>query len=65
MYDIKYSFLIQISHRLICLVGREFAKGPGDRGSITCRVIPKTFKKWYLKPPCLAFRIIRYVSRVK
>ena len=35
-----------------------------DRGSITCRVIPKT-QKWYLIPPCLTLSIIRYVSRVK
>ena len=28
--------------RLIGLVGREFANGPGDQGSIPGRVIPKT-----------------------
>ena len=28
------------------------------------RVIPKTHK-WYLMPPCLTLRIIRYGSRVK
>ena len=27
-----------------CLVGRVFATGPGDQGSIPGRVIPKTFK---------------------
>ena len=32
------------SNRLIGLVGRVFANGPGDRGSIPGRVIPKTFK---------------------
>ena len=26
------------------LEGREFAKGPGDLGSIPGRIIPKTFK---------------------
>ena len=29
-------------NRLIGLVGRVFANGPGDRGSIPSRVIPKT-----------------------
>ncbi len=38
--------------------------GPGDLGSISGRVIPKT-QKWYLMPPCLTLSIIRYVSRVK
>ena len=46
-------------------VGRVFANGPGDQGSIPGQVIPKTFKKWYLIPPCLTLSIIRYVSRVK
>ena len=35
-----------------------------DLGSIPGRVIPKTLK-WYLIPPCLTLRDIRYVSRVK
>ena len=30
--------------KLIDLVGRVFANGPGDLGSIPGRVIPKTFK---------------------
>ena len=30
--------------RLIGQVGREFANGPGDHGSIPGRVIPKTLK---------------------
>ena len=42
-----------------------FANGPGDQGSIPGRVIPKTFKKWYLIPTCLTLRIIIYVSKVK
>ena len=33
------------TYRLISLVGRVFANGPGYRGSIPGRVIPKTFKK--------------------
>ena len=43
---------------------RVFANGPGDQGSISGPVIPKT-KKWYLMPPCLTLNIIKYVSRVK
>ena len=39
--------------------------GPRDRGSIPGRVIPQTFKKWYLIPPCLTLSIIKYISRVK
>ena len=46
--------------RLIVLVGRVFANGPGDLGSIPGRVIPKT-----LIPLCLTLSNIRYVSRVK
>ena len=40
------------------LMSKVFANGPGDRGSIPGRVIPKT-KKWYLMPPCLTLSIIR------
>ena len=36
---------------LIGLVGRVLASGLEDRDSIPGRVIPKTFKKWYLIPP--------------
>ena len=46
-------------------MGRVLANGPVDWGSISGRVIPKTFKKWYLIPPCLTLDIIRYVSQVK
>ena len=35
-------------NRTICLVGRVFANGPGDLGSIPGQVIPKTKKKCYL-----------------
>ena len=31
-------------NRLIGLVGRVFANGPGDLGSITSRIIPMTLK---------------------
>ena len=31
-------------YRLTGLVGRVFANGPGDRGSVPSRVIPKTLK---------------------
>ena len=42
-----------------------FTNGPGDLSPIPGRVIPKTFKKWYLILPCLTLSNIRYVSRVK
>ena len=48
-------------YRLIAPVGRVFANGPGDLGSIPGRVIPKKFKI----PLCLTLSNIRYVSRVK
>ena len=50
---------------IFCVVSRVFTNGSGDWGSIPDRVIPKTFKKWYLIPPYLTLSIIRYVSRVK
>ena len=45
-------------------MNRVFTKGLGGWGSIPDRVIPKTQKR-YLVPPCLAFSIVRYRSRVK
>ena len=36
--------IIIFNHRLIDLVGRVFANGPGNLGSIPGRVIPKTLK---------------------
>ena len=51
-------------YRLIGLVGRVFANGPGIWGSTPGRVIPKTLKM-VLIPPCLTLSMIRYVSRVK
>ena len=40
----KYYLPTDYSHQLIGLVGRVFANGPGDLGSIPCQVIPKTLK---------------------
>ena len=37
-------YSIELFNRLIGLVGRVFANGPGDLGSISGRVIPKTLK---------------------
>ena len=45
-------------------MGRVFANGPGDRGSIPGRVILK-LKKWFLVPSFLIFGTMKYVSRVK
>ena len=57
---------VRICNRLIGLVSRVFASGPGDRGSIPGRVIIKTLqKKWYFLPPCLTLSIIMYISRVE
>ena len=67
---LNVSFSINILSTHICLeciiglVGRVFANGPGDLGSITGRVISKILK-WYLIPPRLTLSNIRYVSRVK
>ena len=47
----------------IGIVSRVFANRPGDWGSIPGQVIPK-IQKWYLMPPWLILRIIRYGSRV-
>ena len=43
-----------MSNRLIGPVGRVFANGSGDLGSIPGCVIPKTLKKCYLISPCLS-----------
>ena len=52
--------------RLIGLVGRVFANGPGDVGSVPGRVIPKTLKM--VHDTALQYKVhisnIRYVSRV-
>ena len=51
-------------NRFIGLVGRVFANGPGDPGSVPGRVITKTLKM-VLDTALLTLSIIRYVSRVK
>ena len=38
------AFCRQLYNQLIGLVDRVFDNGPGDLGSIPCRVIPKTLK---------------------
>ena len=60
----RSAFKIRKVSRLIGLVGRVFANGPEDLGSIPGQVIQKTLI-WYLIPPCLILGNIRYVSRVK
>ena len=40
----KKGFILPCLNRLIGLVGRVFANGPGDRGSIPGLVVPKTLK---------------------
>ena len=45
------------------IVGRVFANGPRDWGSIPVWIIPKT-QKWYLMPTCLTLSIVNYRSRV-
>ena len=47
----SYIFIYIVIYRAIGIMSRVFANGPGDRGSILGRVIPKT-QKWYLMPPC-------------
>ena len=43
-HDYILSIYIYIPYRLIGSVGRVFANGPGDQGSIPGRIIPKTLK---------------------
>ena len=66
-------FLCVFVHLCICMcndnqligpLGRVFANGPEDLGSIPGRIIPKTLK-WYLISPWLTLNNIRYVSSVK
>ena len=40
----EHDMMMISDFRLIALVGRVFANGPGDLGSIPGNVIPKTFK---------------------
>ena len=64
LYHIYY-IIIYYFNRLIGLVGRLFANGLGDLGSIPGQVIPKTLKNGTWQHPCLTLSIIRYASRVK
>ena len=44
-FDVPNTYIISILHpyyRLIGLVGRVFANGPGDQDSVLGRIIPKT-----------------------
>ena len=43
MYTYMFIYTIYI-YIYIYIVGRVFGKGPGDLGSISGRVVPKTFK---------------------
>ena len=56
--------LLDIQEIRVTYMSRVFGNGPGDQGSISGRVIPKT-QKWYLMQPCITLSIIRYGSRVK
>ena len=56
--------VIYLWYQIIGLMGRMFANGPGDLGSIPSHVIPR-LEKLYLIPPCLTLINIRFVSRVK
>ena len=60
---IAFSLLVynHLFRHTIGLVGRVWANGPGDPGSIPGRVIPKTLKMVLY----LTLSILRYVSRVK
>ena len=55
-------FCLSFPFRFIGLVGRVFANGPVDRGSIPVRVIPKTLK---MVLDTYLLSIIRYLSRVQ
>ncbi len=57
-----YSHAVKLTFRLIGLVGRVFANGPGDQSSIPGCIIPKSLK---VIPPCLTLSNVRYISRVK
>ena len=57
IYDTKHSSF----YWSIGLVERVFASDPGDWGSISGRVIPKTQKKWYFIPPYLTLSIMSYL----
>ena len=50
-------------HLSIDLIVREFTNGSRDLGHSPRSIIPKT-QKWYLMPPYLTLRIVKYGSRV-
>ena len=56
-YAIKYN-----QYRIIGLVGRVFAHGPGELGSIPGRVIPKTLK---MVPDASLLNTQQYKVRIK
>ena len=61
---LKFDYFVNdCNNPLIGPVGRVFANGPGDPGSIPGRVIPKTLKM--VLDTYLTLSIIRYVSRVE
>ena len=65
IFSFIFLFLsFSILFEYIRLISRVFANGPGDRGSIPGRVIPKT-QKIVLDAPWLALSTIRWGSRVK
>ena len=57
--------VLNTQDRLIGQVGRVFANGPGDLGSISQVVSYERLLKWYLIPPYFTLSIISYISRVK
>ena len=59
-----YDYVLLYKYWLISLVGKVFANGSADRGSIPGRVIPKTLKM-VLDTSLLRTQRIRFVSKVK
>ena len=64
IYKHTHTHIHTHTHRLIGPVGRVFANGPGDLGSIPGRVIPKTLKR-VLDTSLINIQQIRLLSRVK
>ena len=66
MYELKikwnifsnYCLIILLEYQAIGLMSRVFTNGPGDRGSIPGRVMPKT-QKMLLMPPGLTLSTVR------
>ena len=61
IYICHQIFLFDTNNLLTVVLFQVFLSNTNN----LCIIIPKTFKKWYLIPPCLTLSIIRYVSRVK